>query len=187
MRVGVVVRDTGAWLAALASPQPAERAAALLWLGRHAPEALGAAHAPLCADPALTVRAAAAVALRGATDPALVRLARLTLRELVRGEEHERRAGLRAAAALANPTLAPRLLPLLDHPDAETRRLTVLALAAITPGWLGPALLHERMSVVLHDPDAGVCAAAVAWRAHLAADAEKTSGGERANETHAGS
>lgn len=172
LRVSMVASDMEVCLAVLASPQPAERAAALLWLGRHLPEAFGAARAPLCVDPVLAMRAAAAVALRGATNPTLVRLARLALRDLMRGADHERRAGLRAAALLANPTLAPRLLPLLSHPDAETRHLTITALAAIPRGWLGTALLRERASTLLADPNAGVRAAAAAWNAQLATDAE---------------
>lgn len=149
--------------AALRSPDPVERAAALRWLGEYAPTTLTMVHAPLFDDPALVVRAAAAIALRGASDPALAQRARLALRDLVRGEAVARYAGLRAAAALANPTLAPRMAPFLTHADAETRRLTVLALAAIPPGWLAPALLREWRAVALADPDAGVRAVALAW------------------------
>lgn len=149
--------------AALGSPDPAERAAALRWLGEYAPTALTMAYAPLFDDPVLVVRAAAAIALRGASDPALAQRARLALRDLVRGEGKERHAGLRAAATLANPTLAPRMAPFLTHDDAETRRLTVLALAAIPPGWLAPALLRAWRAVVLGDPDPGVRAAALVW------------------------
>ena len=156
-------REIAERLAALGSPDPALRAAALRWLGTYAPAALTAGHAPLFGDPALTVREAAAVALRGASDPALVGRARLALRDLFRGDAAARHAGLRAAAALANPTLAPRLAPSLTHAEAETRRLTVLALAAIPSGWLAPALLREWRAVALADPDPGVCAAALAW------------------------
>lgn len=156
-------RQVAAYLAALRSSDAAERAAALRWLGEHAPELLAAEHAPLFGDPALAVRMAAAVALRGASDPALAQRARLALRDLVRGEAAERHAGLRAAAALANPTLAPRLAPFLAHTEAETRRLAVLALAAIPPGWLAPTRLREWRDLALADPDPGVRGAALAW------------------------
>ncbi len=158
-------RQVAAKVAALGSPDPAARAAALRWLGEYAPAALTTAHAPLFDDPALVVREAAAVALRGARDPAVARRARLALRDLVRGEGAERHAGLRAAAALANPTLAPRLAPFLAHAEAETRRLAVLALAAIPPGWFAPALLRAWREPLLDDPDLGVRAAALAWLA----------------------
>lgn len=156
-------RQVAEYLAALHSPLPDVRAAALRWLGERAPTALTAAHAPFFTDPALVVREAAAVALRGASDPAVAQRARLALRALVRDEAAERHAGLRAAAALANPTLAPRLAPLLVHAEAETRRLAVLALAAIPSGWLAPARLHEWRDPALSDPDPGVRAAARLW------------------------
>lgn len=156
-------RQIAGYLAALHSPLPDERAAALRWLGERAPTVLTAAHAPFFTDPALVVREAAAVALRGASDPAVAQRARLVLRALVRGEAAERHAGLRAAVALANPTLAPRLAPFLAHAEAETRRLAVLALAAIPPGWLAPARQREWRDPLLADPAPGVCAAARRW------------------------
>ena len=147
-------------LAALRSTDAGERVAALRWLGAHAPEALRPEHARLLRDPDLEVRAAAAVVLRAAADPALVNRARLALRELVLGSLPERHAGLRAAAEIANPTLAPRLLPYLSDPDPETRRLTLLALAAVPPGLLAPDFLRPPAQAALADPDAGVRAAA---------------------------
>jgi HEAT repeat protein len=135
---------------------PARRAAALDWLGTHAPEALRPDDAALLTDPDLRVREAAAVALRGADDPALVNAARRALRELVIGTAAERHAGLRAAARLANPTLAPRLLPFLAHEEPETRRLTLLAIAAVPPGLLAPDFLAAPLREALRDPDAGV-------------------------------
>jgi HEAT repeat protein len=161
--VNATDRQVAAKVAALESPDPAARAAALRWLGTYAPTALTIAHASLFVDPVLAVRAAAAVALRGASDPALVQRARLALRELIRGDAAARHAGLRAAAALANPTLAPRLAPFLAHADPETRRLCVLALAAIPPGWLASRLLETWRAAALADPDPGVRAAALAW------------------------
>jgi HEAT repeat protein len=108
------------------------------------------------------VRAAAAVALRAAPDPVLVNGARLALRMLVEGNPAERHAGLRAAAAIANPTLAPRLLPFLAHDEPETRRLTLLALAAVPPGLLPPTFLRDPLLTLLTDPDPGVRATAAA-------------------------
>lgn len=158
-------RQVVALVAALGAPDPVARAAALRWLGMYAPAALTTAHAPLFDDPALVVREAAAVALRGASEAAVARRARSALRDLVRGAGAERHAGLRAAAALANPTLAPRLAPFLAHDEAETRRLAVLALAAIPPGWFATALLRAWREPLLSDPDPGVRAAALAWLA----------------------
>ena len=106
------------------------------------------------------VRAAAAVAFRASPDPALVQGARLALRELITGNREARHAGLRAAAALGSPFLAPRLLPYLDHPDAETRRLALLALAAPPLILMDRALLESAASGALDDPDAGVREAA---------------------------
>ena len=139
--------------AALASPAAAERAAALTWLGEHAPEALALDDSVFLSDPDLTVRAAAAVALRAASDPALVNGARLALRVLVEGNAAERHSGLSAAAILGNPTLAPRLLPYLAHDEPETRCLTLLALAAVPPGLLPPAFLREQVAPLLADSD----------------------------------
>jgi len=156
-------RQVVGYLTALRSPVPTERVAALRWLGEYAPTALTMEHAPSFGDQALEVRAAAAVALRGAIDPLLAQQARLALRDLIRGEAAERHAGLCAAAALANPTLAPRLVPFLAHAEAETRRLAVLALAAIPPGWFAPPRLREWRTVALADLDPGVRAAALAW------------------------
>lgn len=136
------------------------RAAALRWLGAHAPGALGPECGELLRDPDLELRAAATVVLRAAADPDLVRRARLSLRELVMGGREERHAGLRAAAEIGNPTLAPRLLPYLDDPDPETRRLTLLALAAVPPGLLGPGLFRPPALAALDDPDEGVRRAA---------------------------
>jgi len=113
-------------------------------------------------DPDLAVRAAAAVALRAASDPVLVNGARLALRTLVEGDEAERHAGLRAAAAIGNPTLAPRLLPFLAHDEPETRRLTLLALAAVPPGLLPPTFLRDPLTALLADPHPGVRATAEA-------------------------
>jgi HEAT repeat protein len=111
-------------------------------------------------DPDLTVRAAAAVALRAASDPATVDAARRALRTLVEGATAERHAGLRAAARLGNPTLAPRLFPFLAHPESETRRLTLLALAAVPPGLLGPGFLGAHLAAALDDADPDVRATA---------------------------
>ena len=145
---------------ALAAPDAVERAAALDWLGEYAPESLTWEDAPLLRDADLAVRAAAAVACRASADLALVNAARLALRELVQGSIPERHAGLRAAARLANPTLAPRLLPLLADPDPETRRLTLVVLAAIPPGLLEPTYLLAPARHALDDVDPGVRAAA---------------------------
>ena len=115
----------------------------------------------LLADADLDVRVAATVVLRASANPELVQAARVALRELVISPELAvRHAGLRAAAGIANPTLAPRLLPFLDDPDPETRRLTLLALAAVPKGLLAPALLRGHAETALADPDTGVRAAA---------------------------
>ncbi|MGN6757380.1 MAG: hypothetical protein ACTHMJ_13440 [Thermomicrobiales bacterium] len=151
------------WAARLASwhePTAHARAEALLWLGEHAPETLTAEHIAAFADTAPEVRAAAAVVFRSSPDPALINRARLALRELVFSPPPARYAGLRAAARLANPTLAPRLLPLLADTDSETRRLTLLALAAVPPRLLPPGFLRAHATTSLADPDRGVRAAA---------------------------
>lgn len=148
-------------LAILAQGEGGERSAALRWLGEHAPGNLTREHAMLLADADLEVRAAATVVLRASADPEVVQAARVALRELVVSSELPvRHAGLRAAAGIANPTLAPRLLPFLDDPDPETRRLTLLALAAVPKGLLAPALLRTHAEAALTDPDPAVRAAA---------------------------
>lgn len=152
--------------AALASTDPAERAAALAWLGEHAPGSFALADLAFLSDRDLTVRAAAVAALRAASDPVLVDGARLALRLLVEGNAAERHAGLRAAAVIANPTLAPRLLPFLAHDEPETRRLTLLALAAVPPGLLPPTFLREPLLALLTDPDPTVRATAEALLPH---------------------
>ena len=98
------------------SAEAGARAAALRWLGAHSPDLLGWEQEPLLRDPDLAVRMAATVVLRAAADPAVVNCARLALRDLVMGSLPERHAGLRAAAEIADPTLAPRLLHYLDDP-----------------------------------------------------------------------
>ena len=153
-------RELAARLAAWHESEPHIRADALLWLGEHAPDALAPEHAAAFADTAPEVRAAAAVVFRSSPDPALINRARLALRELVFSPPPARYAGLRAAARLANPTLAPRLLPLLADADPETRRLTLLALAAVPPGLLPPDFLRTHATTSLADPDRGVRAAA---------------------------
>lgn len=148
-------------LGILANGAAEARAAALRWLGEHAPEALTRDHAALLTDRDLEVRAAAAVVLRASADPEVVQAARLALRELVLSPDLAvRHAGLRAAAGIANPTLAPRLLPFLDDPDPESRRLALLALAAVPRGLLAPAFLRDHAEAALSDPDPGVRAAA---------------------------
>ena len=132
------------------------RAAALAWLGAHEPGALTVEQADLLHDADAGVRAAAAVAFRASPDPALVQGARLALRELLTGDREARHAGLRAAAALGSPFLAPRLLAYLDHPDAETRRLALLALAAPPIILMDRSLLESAAGGALDDPDAGV-------------------------------
>jgi hypothetical protein len=156
----VTDQEIAARLAAWHAPEAHVRGEALLWLGEHAPEALGAEHVAAFADAAPEVRAAAAVVFRSSPDPALINRARLVLRDLVSSPPPARYAGLRAAARLANPTLAPRLLPLLADADPETRRLTLLALAAVPPGLLPPDFLRAHATVALDDPDRGVRAAA---------------------------
>lgn len=155
-------KDVEAAIAALRDADAAAREGALRWLGEHAPGALTADYAWLLRDPALVVRAAAATVFRSSSDPALVDGARLALRDLLLGSDTEaRHAGLRAAAVLANPTLMPRLLPFLKDPDPETRRLTLLALAAAEyPGLLPPEFLVAPARAALGDPDAGVRQAA---------------------------
>ncbi len=147
-------------LAELRSPDPSVRANALSWLGAYQPHALTPEQADLLNDADTEVRAAAAVAFRASPDPALVQSARLALRELLTGDWEARHAGLRAAAALGSPFLAPRLLPYLDHPDAETRRLTLLALAAPPLILMDRSLLESAAGGALDDPDAGVREAA---------------------------
>lgn len=134
----------------------------MLWLGEHAPEALTTAQGALFSDPDLAVRAAAAVAFRAASDPVLVNRARLALRDLVTGDLPARHAGLRAAAQLANPTLAPRLVTFLGDADPETRRLTLLALAAVPPGLLHHDFLASVARAARDDADPGVRAVAEA-------------------------
>jgi HEAT repeat protein len=149
--------DVAEALALLEAGEGDARAAALRWLGEHAPGALTREHTALLADADLEVRAAATVVLRAAADPVVVQAARVALRDLVTSPEVAvRHAGLRAAAGIANPTLAPRLLPFLDDPDPETRRLTLLALAAVPEGLLAPALLRGHAEAALADPDPGV-------------------------------
>jgi HEAT repeat protein len=149
--------DTGEALAILERGEVGARAAAVYWLGEHAPGALTREHAALLADADLGVRTAATVVLRASADLALVQAARLALRELVTSPELAvRHAGLRAAAEIANPTLAPRLLPFLADPDPETRRLVLLALAAVPQGLLAPDLLRGHAEAALTDPDPGV-------------------------------
>ena len=139
------------------------RIAALRWLGQHAPEALRPHHGTLLHDPDLELRLTAAIVLRASPDPALVEAARCGLRDLVLASDlPTRHAGLRAAAHLANPTLAPRLLGFLADPDPETRRLTLLALAAVPPGLLAPNFLRDHAQAATADPDPAVRAAAQA-------------------------
>ena len=170
-------------LAELRSLDPSVRADALSWLGACQPGALTSAQADLLHDTDADVRAAAAVAFRASPDPALVQGARLALRELITGNREARHAGRRAAAALGSPCLAPRLLLYLDHPDAETRRLTLLALAAPPLILMDPSLLESAARGALDDPDAGVreaareLLAAVRREANPAAD-RVDSGGE---------
>jgi HEAT repeat protein len=153
--------DVGEALAILAHGEGDARAAAVYWLGAHAPQAFTREHAALLRDADLRLRTAATVVLRASADLELVQAARLALRELVTSPELAvRHAGLRAAAGIANPTLAPRLLPFLDDRDPETRRLVLLALAAVPKGLLAPDLLHRHAETALADPDAGVRAAA---------------------------
>lgn len=148
--------------AAPTSPDADERIPALTWLAEHAPGSFTLADLALLHDPDLTVRAAAVVALRAASDPALVNGARLALRILVEGDAAERHAGLRAAAVIGNPTLAPRLLPFLSHDEPETRRLTLLAIAAVPPGLLPPTYMRDLLAPLLGDPDPSVRATAEA-------------------------
>lgn len=160
--------DTTEALATLERGEGTARAAALRWLGEHAPEALRPDHATLLHDADLAVREQAAAVLRASADPSLVEAARRGLRDLVLSPDPAtRHAGLRAAAALANPTLAPRLVVFLADPDPETRRLTLLALAAVPEGLLAPAFLRGHAMAALADPDARVREAA---RALLAPD-----------------
>ena len=170
-------------LAELRSPDPTVRAGALTWLAAHGPDALTSEQADLLNDADTAVRAAAAVVFRASPDPALVQGARLALRELLTGDREARHAGLRAAAALGSPFLAPRLLPYLDHLDAETRRLTLLALAAPPLILMDRLLLESAARGALDDPDAGVREAAgellAAVRREAAAAADRVdSGGE---------
>jgi HEAT repeat protein len=149
--------DVAEALTAIKSGEESARAGALRWLGEHAPGTLTREHLALLADADLEVRVAATVVLRASADPDVVQAARVALRELVISPELAvRHAGLRAAAGIANPTLAPRLLPFLDDPDPETRRLTLLALAAVPRGLLAPALLRNHAAAALTDPDPGV-------------------------------
>ena len=153
--------DTTEALTILDRGPQADRAAALRWLGRFAPGALQPGHAALLGDPDLEVRVAAATVLRASADPTLVDAARRGLRDLVLSPDlTTRHAGLRAAAELANPTLAPRLLAFLGDPDPETRRLTLLALAAVPDGLLAPDFLRNHAATALEDPDPAVRAAA---------------------------
>jgi len=157
----VATVETAEALALLAAHDGTARVMALRWLGAHAPGALVGEHAALLHDADLEVRTLAAIVLRASPNPSLAEAARLGLRDLVLSPElAQRHAGLRAAAALANPMLAPRLLPFLTDPDAETRRLVLLALAAVPRGLLAPTLLREHAAAALADPDAGVREAA---------------------------
>ncbi len=140
----------------LQSARAAAQIAALVWLSANAPAALLPEDLPLLAAPTLPVRVAALLAFRAAADPTLVHAARRELRLLIEGTDAERYAGLRAAAQIANPTLAPRLLASLAHPDPETRRLTLLALVAVPAGFLGPAFMENVFGTALADPDPAV-------------------------------
>ncbi len=158
--------DTAEALALLAAGEGAARVAALGWLGAHAPGTLTGEHAPLVHDADLAVRTQAVVVLRASPNPLLAEAARRGMRDLVLSPElAHRHAGLRAAALIANPTLAPRLFPFLTDPDPETRRLALLALAAVPHGLLAPMLLREHAATALADPDAGVREAAQALMA----------------------
>ena len=170
-------------LAELRSADPSVRAGALTWLAAYRPHALTSEQADLLHDADSGVRAAAAVAFRASPDPALVQGARLALRELLTGDREARHAGLRAAAALGSPFLAPRLLVYLDHPDAETRRLVLLALATPPLILMDRSLLTAAAGRALDDPDAGVREAA---RELLAAVREAASGANRVDSGGAG-
>lgn len=119
-------------------------------------------------DPRASVRAAAAVAYRASADAALADRARRTLRELLTGSSVERRAGLRAAIQLANPFSIPRFFDFLEHPDAETRRLTIAAIGVPSLGLLAPDLVRGRVEPLLRDPAPAVRAAARRALARLA-------------------
>lgn len=153
--------DVAEALAILNNGEGDARAAAVRWLGDHAPHAFTREHEALLTDADLAVRAAATVVLRASADLDLVQAARLALRDMVTAPELAvRHAGLRAAAGIANPTLAPRLLPFRDDPDPESRRLVLLALAAVPHGLLAPTLLRDHAERALRDPDPDVRAAA---------------------------
>lgn len=111
-------------------------------------------------DRRAAVRAAAAVTYRASPDAAVAERARQTLRELLFGSTVERRAGLRAASQLANPFSIPRLFGFLEHPDAETRRLTIAAIGVPHLGLLAPGLVRARVEPLLLDPAPAVRAAA---------------------------
>lgn len=154
-------------LAILDSGHGEARSTALRWLGAHAPEALQPRHTALLHDPDLELRLTAAIVLRASPNPTLVEAARRGLRDLVLAPDlPTRHAGLRAAAQLANPTLAPRLLGFLADPDPETRRLTLVALAAVPPGLLAPTFLRDHAQAATADPDPTVRAAAHALLDH---------------------
>lgn len=154
--MGAVARD--AWVEvvvvqrALAGAEPAERAAAVEWCAAHVPDGLPAVASQVFDDPDPVVRAVAAVVYRTSPDAAIVERARLTLRELLAGDDAARHAGLRAAARLGNPFTIPRLFQFLDHPDPETRQLALAAIAAPDPGLVAPEFLRARVEPLLADP-----------------------------------
>lgn len=119
-------------------------------------------------DRRAAIRAAAVVTFRASSDAALADKARQTLRELLHGTTVERRAGLRAAAQLANPFSIPRLFAFLEHPDAETRRLTLAAIEVPNLGLVAPELLRGRVEPLLLDSAPAVRAAARRALARLA-------------------
>lgn len=149
-----------AWRSGLSSASPHVRAAVVEWLAEHAPDALAAVADGVLRDPHPRVRAVAAVACRASAEPAVVDLARRTLRELLLGNDAERRAGLRAAIRLANPFSIPRLVGFLDHPDPVTRRLALRAVTVPDPGLLAPGHIRRCIEPLLADPVPAVRAAA---------------------------
>ena len=133
--------------AALASPQPAQRAGAALALGRHGGDAAAAALRKHIDDPEPHVRAAVAAALGEINDPGLAE----TLLPLLADPDPEVvRAGARALGRIGNTIAACPMAATLVEPgqDVLVRRALAAALAHIPHPDAQEPLLQA-----LHDPD----------------------------------
>lgn len=134
------------------------QAAILLGLARHAaedPRSVEAARAGMGSSSADVRAAAAALLERSGATPGAGRTAILDL--LASGDGHCQRAGLRAAAELADPALVEGLLTCLDTGPVDIRTLALDGLGALPPD---PSL-GDRITFALLDSDEGVRVSAI--------------------------